>query len=177
MESQQNLGPESQVRSRRKFLQAVVGVFSGLIGLVLGIPFVAAIIGSSRRSVGRSFSDVAELETLTVGKPVDLTFAQLSTDAFIQRESMHHIWVIRTSASAVTVFSPICPHLGCSYDWDPRTSRFMCPCHGSIFTLEGTVVGGPAPRPLDTLPAEIRDGRLFVAWEQFKPGTPQKIVI
>ena len=177
MDSLQNQSPEVLGTARRTFLQVVIGVFSGLIGLVLGIPFVAAIIGSSRRAAGRTFSDVAALDSLPVGKPVDLTFAALTADAFIQRELMHHIWAVRTSASEVTVYSPICPHLGCSYDWDPRTSRFMCPCHGSVYTLDGRVVAGPAPRPLDTLPLEIRADRLFVAWEQFKPGVPQRITI
>ena len=177
MDSPQNTNPEAQGTARRTFLQVVIGVFSGLIGLALGIPFVAAILGSARRAGKLSFSDVGALDALPVGQPVDLTFAALTTDAFIRRESMHHIWAVRTSASAATVFSPICPHLGCSYDWDPRTARFMCPCHGSVYTLDGRVVAGPAPRPLDTLPVEIREGRLFVAWEQFKPGIPQKVII
>lgn len=177
MESQQDLGPAPGEKSRRTFLQVIIGVFSALIGLVVGIPFVAAIIGSSRRAAKSSFSDVSAVDSLPVGKPVDLTFATLTTDAFIQREAMHHIWAVRTSVSEVTVFSPICPHLGCSYDWDVRTLRFMCPCHGSVYTLDGKVVAGPAPRPLDTLPVEIRQGRLFVAWEQFKPGISQKILI
>ena len=177
MNSHQDQVPAARGTARRTFLQVVIGVFSGLIGLALGIPFVAAIIGSARRAAGSSFSDVAALDLLPLGKPVDLTFSQLTAEAFIQREVMHHVWAVRTSASSVTVFSPICPHLGCSYDWDAGTSRFMCPCHGSVYTLDGRVVAGPAPRPLDTLPVEIREGRLFVAWEQFKPGVPQKAVI
>jgi menaquinol-cytochrome c reductase iron-sulfur subunit len=163
--------------SRRTFLQAIIWFFSAAIGLALAIPFVAAILGSSRRKAKPSFADVAAVDSLPVEEPVDLMYASLTKDAFIHRQAMHHIWAIRTSASAVTVFSPICPHLGCSYDWDPRTRRFMCPCHGSVYTITGKVVAGPAPRPLDTLPTEVRGGRLLVAWEQFKPGIAQKIVI
>ncbi len=177
MDNQPNPSPGPEDGSRRTFLQAVIWVFSVIIGLALAVPFVAAILGSSRRKAKLSFADVAAVDSLPVGQPVDLTYASQTTDAFIQRQAMHHIWAIRTSATAVTVFSPICPHLGCSYDWDPRSRRFMCPCHGSVYTLDGRVVAGPAPRPLDTLPTEIRGGRLLVAWEQFKPGVPQKIVI
>jgi menaquinol-cytochrome c reductase iron-sulfur subunit len=42
-----------------------------------------------------------------------------------------------------------CSHLGCSVRWIPTSERFICPCHGSVFDLEGVRVAGPAPRPLD----------------------------
>jgi menaquinol-cytochrome c reductase iron-sulfur subunit len=177
MAEQQNSNPEAEQKSRRRFLEAIVGVFSAIIALTLGIPFVGALIKSSGRARRRPLSEVTTLDSLPVGTPVDLPFTEVSADAFIQREIMHHVWAVRTSASEVTVYSPICPHLGCRYDWEPWTSRFMCPCHGSVYTMEGKVVSGPAPRPLDTLPVEIKQGKLFVEWGQFKPGIPQKIQI
>ncbi|OGD21896.1 MAG: hypothetical protein A2W03_10950 [Candidatus Aminicenantes bacterium RBG_16_63_16] len=174
MDSGQNQSPELQGTARRKFLEAVIGVFSALIGLALGIPFAAALIGSSRRAAGREFSEVGSLASLPVGRPVELVFREIRGDAFIRREKMHHIWAVRRAGSDIIVFSPICPHLGCAYDWDTRTQRFMCPCHASVYTIDGRVVSGPAPRPLDTLPVEVREGRLFVRWEQFRPGIAQK---
>jgi len=42
-----------------------------------------------------------------------------------------------------------CSHLGCSVRWILAADRFICPCHGSVFDLEGVRVAGPAPRPLD----------------------------
>ncbi len=70
-----------------------------------------------------------------------------------------------------------CTHLGCTVPYRPdfewsfsgRTERglFRCPCHGSTFTREeGDAVSGPAPRPLDTLPVQIRRGRLLVTVAQ-----------
>ena len=47
---------------------------------------------------------------------------------------------------------------------------FQAPCHASVFTIDGRVVSGPAPRPLDTLPAQVRQGILYVEWEQFEVG-------
>lgn len=41
-------------------------------------------------------------------------------------------------------FSAICPHLGCVLQWNTDENSFDCPCHGSRFTCEGTVVNGPA---------------------------------
>jgi cytochrome b6-f complex iron-sulfur subunit len=41
-----------------------------------------------------------------------------------------------------------CTHMGCIPNYDSSSSSFLCPCHGSVFTLEGDVVKGPAPAPL-----------------------------
>jgi len=37
------------------------------------------------------------------------------------------------------------------------------------------VLGGPAPRPLDTLPTKIQSEELNVEWKQFKAGIPEKV--
>ena len=41
-----------------------------------------------------------------------------------------------------------CTHMGCIPYLDNQEQLFRCPCHGSVFTLEGDVVKGPAPEPL-----------------------------
>jgi len=55
-----------------------------------------------------------------------------------------------------------CTHLGCTVPWRDDEGLFHCPCHNSIFTTEGEVVSGPAPRPLDLFPIEIVDGQVVV---------------
>jgi cytochrome b6-f complex iron-sulfur subunit len=55
-----------------------------------------------------------------------------------------------------------CTHLGCAVPWAQNEDQFHCPCHGSLFSPEGVVTGGPAPRPMDTFPIEIRDREVWV---------------
>ena len=75
--------------------------------------------------------------------------------------------------------SATCTHLGCTVRAEalsePRTAevggrpmrlthRFLCPCHGSKYTGDGTNIAGPAPRPLAWYHLEISpdDGQLVV---------------
>lgn len=75
------------------------------------------------------------------------------------------------------LFSPICPHLGCRFAWNAEADRFICPCHGSQFGLEGDKLAGPAPRGLDPLPFRDKDGQAQVTWIQYKSGEPDRVIV
>jgi cytochrome b6-f complex iron-sulfur subunit len=49
--------------------------------------------------------------------------------------------VIKTDAATFKGFSRICTHQGC--DTEVVNNRFECPCHGSIFDKDGSVIRGP----------------------------------
>ena len=51
----------------------------------------------------------------------------------------------------VDVFAINCSHLGCSVALNTDAKTFDCPCHGSRFHLDGTVLHGPAAFPLSHL--------------------------
>ncbi|MFL7812525.1 MAG: ubiquinol-cytochrome c reductase iron-sulfur subunit [Anaerolineales bacterium] len=50
-----------------------------------------------------------------------------------------------------------CTHLGCAVPFDQASRQFVCPCHGSEFTMDGDVLNQPAPRPLDLFELTITD--------------------
>lgn len=44
--------------------------------------------------------------------------------------------------------SNVCPHMGCKVHWNSVETSWDCPCHGSRFRPDGTVIEGPALSPL-----------------------------
>jgi menaquinol-cytochrome c reductase iron-sulfur subunit len=167
-------GPEA---TRRGFMKGATTILLSLCALLLGVPFVGSLIGPMYRRHKPDWIHMGPIGDLPVGQPVSLDTTDISHDAYLEQSTVRHVWVIKHSPDSVTVFSPVCPHLGCHYNWDPNDHRFECPCHGSVFTINGRVGGGPAPRPLDTLQHRIEDGRLIVRWQVFESGIPQKVPV
>lgn len=163
--------------TRRRFLVWMMAIASSLLGVILGIPLVNSLVGPKLRSQKEKWIRVAEVQSIPEGEPVRLNFAQSELDAYIQQSIVHSVWVVKLSPSEITVYSPICPHAGCYFNWSAQLRRFACPCHASVFEINGTVVSGPAPRPLDTLPAKIDNGALFVVWKRFMSGVAEKIEV
>jgi cytochrome b6-f complex iron-sulfur subunit len=58
------------------------------------------------------------------------------------------IMLIRTDESKFIAVSTICRHKGC--DVELEGDKFVCPCHGSEYTLQGKVTQGPSKDNLKT---------------------------
>jgi Rieske Fe-S protein len=71
------------------------------------------------------------------------------------------IFVTRVSDTAFRALSALCTHQACTVEWD-GSARFDCPCHGSQFTAEGTVMRGPAASPLRTFQTMLAGDQLTI---------------
>jgi glycine/D-amino acid oxidase-like deaminating enzyme/nitrite reductase/ring-hydroxylating ferredoxin subunit len=56
--------------------------------------------------------------------------------------------VYRDEQGRVTALGATCPHLGCDVHFNDVEKTWDCPCHGSRFRCDGSVIEGPAMRPL-----------------------------
>ncbi len=57
--------------------------------------------------------------------------------------------VYRDDAGVVHALSARCTHLGCLVHFNDAERAWECPCHGSRFAVDGSVIQGPANRPLE----------------------------
>ena len=58
------------------------------------------------------------------------------------------IMVVRQDTATFDTLSAICTHAGCTVGFASSLQKFLCPCHGSQFAMDGTVTRSPAARPL-----------------------------
>jgi Rieske Fe-S protein len=170
--------------SRRRFVGFFTGLLMAIIGLAVATPAVAYFLGPLRRKsgtqgAGPAFQDAGPLADIPVGQWRLLSVEMVHQDGWKKTRVKHALWVRRQDQrdQGVTVLSSICPHLGCPVNWHPDQSQFFCPCHGGIFDRNGERTGGPPPRAMDSLEFEIRGGRLWVRWQDFKIGVPARVPV
>ena len=66
----------------------------------------------------------------------------------IVRDGRRQVAVARADDGALHVVSARCTHLGCIVRWNGSEQSWDCPCHGSRFAIDGSVLDGPAVDPL-----------------------------
>jgi len=163
-------GLSSPVGTRRTFFRWVTTAAAGLIGLGLALPLIGYVISPALKRREQPWVEVGTADELPVGVPKQLEYVQTIQDGWMESRTQKAVWAVRQADGGVTVFSPICTHLGCGYRWEEADRKFKCPCHGSVYGADGKVLAGPAPRQLDVLPSKIENGKLLVIYKEFKAG-------
>jgi Rieske Fe-S protein len=64
----------------------------------------------------------------------------------------HKVAAFRDQHGRMHALDPVCTHLGCLVQFNDAEQTWDCPCHGSRFQTDGTVINGPAVKGLS--PAE-----------------------
>ncbi len=63
--------------------------------------------------------------------------------------------IIIHKTTGYIVLSRVCTHLGCLVNYNASQQLLICPCHNGTYDLDGNVVSGPPPRPLEKFPFKI----------------------
>ena len=125
--------------SRRRAL-AVIG--SSVAGLVL---LDACGAGSGATPALRGWVPAnVDPATLAADQPVPVRFAGTMGGSAVAGSA----WLVRRGTGELVAFDPRCTHAQCAYDWTDQAS-FACLCHKGFFRVDGSVISGPPPRPLD----------------------------
>ena len=104
-------------------------------------------------------SVVANLgEYLGKGEVDDVDKIPRGEGAILRRGAAKHA-VYRAEDGSIVERSAICTHVGCIVHWNGFEKCWDCPCHGSQFLPDGTVLNGPATRSLAKVDEPADAGR------------------
>jgi menaquinol-cytochrome c reductase iron-sulfur subunit len=150
--------------TREAFMTMVILSVGGVLSVVLGIPIVGYLLSPLIETPTYVWRDIGAVSDYEVGKTVQVnylypSFGTASWSGPTQRTAA---WVRRISEARFEAFAVYCTHLGCPVHWLQVPKLFICPCHGSVFYGDGTVAGGPAPRPLFQYPIRVVNGRVQI---------------
>ena len=71
--------------------------------------------------------------------------------------------LVHTPQGTLKAFSAVCTHLNCTVQYDSETSVIWCACHNGKFDLNGQVISGPPPRPLEPYQVNVRGDEVVVS--------------
>src|ERR1700685_3844440 len=151
--------------TRRSFYKTIISGLGSLMGIALAAPAAVYLLVGGNSKRGANLIKAATRKDLKPGKPQEVAFERTRVDGWRSFQEKAIAWVVRTGENNVVAYWPQCTHLGCAYHWVEPGNQFVCPCHGSRFSIDGRVLGGPAPRPLDRYPVQVENSKLLIGSE------------
>jgi len=149
----------SKLPTRRAFLGWwIAGLLGAIVTAVAGPTAVYLLPRGGlnlrnriRVALDRPLADIADGSPVRFDSPPGMAFTMADGgEANAAGDPTFGGFVVRDRGT-LRAFAITCPHLGCSYAYDDGLRHFLCPCHGSQFGLDGSVLHGPATAPLSHL--------------------------
>ncbi|MFC1987913.1 ubiquinol-cytochrome c reductase iron-sulfur subunit [Chloroflexota bacterium] len=156
--------------SRRKFLSLVVSGVASVIAVVVAIPLVSYFLSPAWKKDKQITIPVAQTSAIPLGVPTYVRYEERVPDAWVITTETKGVWIVTQDGKNFVVFDPHCTHLNCPYYWDDKSQIFRCPCHGGDFDINGNVLAGPLPRPLDRLEFIIEGGEIELTGRIIREG-------
>ena len=127
--------------SRRDFLKtSALGILAG--SAALSLLDLEKLTAATKRGTYHRLSGEDVLIKLSDEKNAPLK--KINGAIFLDDEDM----LIHTSQTQFVAVNLICRHKGCTVEYNGQ--KFVCPCHGSQYSADGTVIHGPALKNLRT---------------------------
>lgn len=154
--------PAKQQVNRRRFLSAAIAAMGSLIGAVIGVPAVAYVIGPALKERAEDWVQLGAINKVDLGHPTLFKTTIERQTGWISAQEEVAAYVLTENGQDFAAISNVCTHLGCRVRWIEGEEQFFCPCHNGIFGKDGSVIGGPPPRPLDRFETKLENGVLFI---------------
>jgi Rieske Fe-S protein len=148
------------------FVAGIVTFLGGIIAAILGLPAIGYLLSPSLRNRNTASLDewvpLGLIEDLVEGEPRLFSFTRTQRVGWEITAQSYGIYVLRKPGNTFDVFSNVCTHLSCRVSWQEDLGEYICPCHDGHFGIDGSIISGPQPRPLDRFDYRVEDGTLEI---------------
>jgi menaquinol-cytochrome c reductase iron-sulfur subunit len=152
--------------SRRKFMTLGIQVTGAGIGLLIGAPIVGSILSPVFFKGRFPWVMVADVQHVPVGVPTAyVVLLDQGGDAWQVPPVPRTVYVVKLNLNGkvqLITLSNVCTHMQCDVHWDINLNVFLCPCHGGLYSIDGTNIGGPPPQPLFRYQHKLVGNTLYV---------------
>ena len=175
---------------RRSFLVgATAAVIGAIVAIVPTVPSLAFLFHPLLKKkkpgavdAGDGYVPVTSLEAVpTDGSPRAFPVQMDIQDAWnkFPNRQVGSVFLSKDKDGKLQCFSCVCPHLGCTINYEDRSKLFVCPCHASSFKLDGERNNEIPPRSMDPLDVRVNEktNEVEVKYQTFRAGKAERKVV
>lgn len=139
---------------RRGFLKIINSLAVALgLGVIIG-PAIAYFWPAELEEMPTDPVPVGSEDSIPVGESTTVRFGR------------YPALVINTPERGIVAYSAVCTHFACLVKWNPEIKMVECPCHEGYFSaVDGSVISGPPPTPLEEILVRIDNGNILIGGE------------
>lgn len=178
---------EGETVTRRRMMTGTAHAAGGIAAAAFILPSVGFALGPVFEEVEQSWEPVGPPENFPDDTYVPKVITLVDgigetgkTTVYIRAYNPEIDTEPRDEYNAWIALSTRCMHLGCPVRFVAASVRFICPCHGGVYSITGEVSGGPPVRPLDRFYTRERNGQVEIGprysvnseLERFSPRDP-----
>jgi Rieske Fe-S protein len=139
---------------RRGFLKVFYQLLAATGLAALAAPIIAFFWPSELEEVPSEPVPVGPVDSIPVGEAKTIRYGR------------YPAMVLNLPKEGLVAYSAVCTHFACIVKWNPEIGKIECPCHEGFFDpIDGTVISGPPPEPLPSIPIFSQDDTLFIGGE------------
>ncbi|HUY96868.1 MAG TPA: ubiquinol-cytochrome c reductase iron-sulfur subunit [Verrucomicrobiae bacterium] len=151
--------------SRRRFMVLATNLAGAGITLLIAAPIVGEVLQPIFTRRSHPWVRVGDISQVPVGLPTAYVVQMPTTQAWKVPPVARIVYVVKLNVGnqlQVLSLSNVCTHMQCDVHWDIDLQQFLCPCHGGFYSITGTNVGGPPPKPLFRYQHKLAGETLYV---------------
>ncbi len=158
--------------SRRRFMIMGINVAGAGTALLIAAPIVGSVLSPVFAKRKTPWVMVADVSRVPIGVPTAYVVNLPINEGWSVPPVPRTVYVVKLNLNGsveMLTLSNVCTHMQCDVHWDIGLQEFLCPCHGGLYSIDGTNIGGPPPWPLFRYEHKLVDSTLYVRNVLYEP--------